>query len=690
MGKLGKKARKFAKKNLQSVLKQRRKTKAFFKKRSSSKNEQDTVEDRVEDTAEISKTRNLESEETKDVSLDAIFSEDDTNVDEDVSESDGFLSEDSSCSDIAESGSESILEGSSKSSTLLAQNGKIHDELATQQNKLDRLKKKDPEFAKFLESYNGGAVAFRTEDRLSDEDEMSNHGVQSVDEDGFVIKKRKLLTNSAVNSWCQLVMMEDRESVLTNLLNGYRAACHYGSESLSIHGAGSCHGIQNSETFCNILMFMLREADNIFRGLLKISPSGCRKGTILELKNTSKWKTLRPLLKSYLRSTLFLLNEVTDSGILVFSLTRLSASIIFFAAFPSLLRRLVKIAVHLWATGRGALSSCSFLIIRDAAVVFTSEFFDICLIKMYKSYIAHCKFMEPINIEHIQYLRNSLVEVCSLDLQRSCGKALVSIQQLAKILQQGLQTKKEAVKKICSWQYVNCIDLWVMFISANIHDCDLQPLFYTTVQLINGVACLFTGPRYFPLRLRCIQWLNHLSNTSGIFIPVASLILDILEYNIGKEAGKPGKAINFSSTVKLPKFWLKSRDFQEERVLASIELLVVHFAQWSYHISFPELATIPLIRLRKFHEVTSIESLRRVVKRLIDQVELNVEFVQKKREEVAFSPKDHQSVELFLQLESTLKTAFAQYYKSIMEKAASRNLDRNGIMSSTEKKISKR
>lgn len=36
MGKLGKKARKFAKKNLQSVLRKQRKTKTFFKKRPSS------------------------------------------------------------------------------------------------------------------------------------------------------------------------------------------------------------------------------------------------------------------------------------------------------------------------------------------------------------------------------------------------------------------------------------------------------------------------------------------------------------------------------------------------------------------------------------------------------------------------------------------------------------------------------
>ena len=110
---------------------------------------------------------------------------------------------------------------------------------------------------------------------------------------------------------------------------------------------------------------------------------------------------------------------------------------------------------------------------------------------------------------------------------------------------------QESIGKICSWQYTNCIDLWVMFISANISDSSLQHLLFMIIQVINGVAYLFPGLRYFPLRLKTIQWLNHLSSSSGVFIPVASLVLDTLEYKIGKESGKPGKAINISSAIKV-------------------------------------------------------------------------------------------------------------------------------------------
>lgn len=110
---------------------------------------------------------------------------------------------------------------------------------------------------------------------------------------------------------------------------------------------------------------------------------------------------------------------------------------------------------------------------------------------------------------------------------------------------------QEEVKKIRSWQYINCIDLWIVFISKNIQDYDLQPLLYIIVQIINGVALLFPGPRYLPLRLRCIQWLNRLSSSSGVFIPVTSLVLDVLEYKISKDSGKPAKIFEPLSAIKV-------------------------------------------------------------------------------------------------------------------------------------------
>ncbi|KAI3789708.1 hypothetical protein L2E82_02511 [Cichorium intybus] len=661
MGKLGKKARKFAKKNLPSVLRQRRKNKITFKKRPSKKDKNDVAE-KVVPTAELSNGRESESEITMTTSLDALFAEDDNVMVTDDSDSDGYLSEDPSSENLSANGN---LEDDRDKRTLSINNQKIYEELAKQKTLLDKLKKKDQKFVKFLESYNKNKIA-KNQEMYSDEDEI-DEGEDLMVLDDSITNKRKVLTISDINSWSNLITKENSESALTNLVNAYRAACHLGHEENGFI-------IQDNETFCKIYTFMLSEADNIFRGLLKIPSSSRKKDSILELKNTPRWKKVKPMVKSYLRSTLFLLKQVTDLEILAFTITRLRASVIFFAAFPSLLNRVIQIVVPLWATCEGTLSSSCFLVIEDVVSVFGSNYFDTCFIKTYKAYIARCRSMETVDAKHIEFLRDSFVNLCSLDVEKSCNKALVSIQQLAYILRHAKQKEnKEAIKKIYSWQYGQCIDMWVQFISTNTHENDIQPLLHIIIDLINGIANLFPGPRYIPLRTRCIQWLNKLSNSFSIFIPVASLILDMLEYKLTKDGSKSRKSVKLASSLKLPKFWLKSQNFLEQCVYSAIELLSVHFLQWSFHISFPELATISLIRLKKFYEKTTLESLRRVVKRLMDQVEQNVEFVQKKRDDVAFSPKDNESVDLFLQFEKGIVNyPFTQYYKSVIEKAATK------------------
>lgn len=114
-----------------------------------------------------------------------------------------------------------------------------------------------------------------------------------------------------------------------------------------------------------------------------------------------------------------------------------------------------------------------------------------------------------------------------------------------------ISCSQEAIKKIYSWQYAQCIDIWVLFISTNANESDIQPLLHLIIELINGISNLFPRSRYIPLRTRCIQWLNKLSNSCGIFIPVASLILDMLEYKVSKEGSKSRKSVKLASNLKV-------------------------------------------------------------------------------------------------------------------------------------------
>ncbi|XP_047970485.1 nucleolar complex-associated protein 2 isoform X2 [Salvia hispanica] len=648
MGKLGKKARKFAKKHLQSVLKQRRKTKALFKRKAPKNGKNDSEEETVDDYAGTFNGRNSEPESTVITSLDAAFTENETDEIALASDSDGYLSEDPSCPYSVESETEKTLEDTIVT-VYSAQNNKIHSDLAALKKKLDRLRKKDPGFNNFLESFKSSAETIQNDDSFSDEGDSSDHEEQG--EDDLVKDKEKFLSNQVIVTWCRMVKEDNSQSAFVGLLNAYRTACHYGVESVG-------HKIDSSETFCNILIFTLSNADDVFRGMFQISSSNSKKETVEKLQKNSK----------------------------------IRASLIFFVAFPSLVQRLLKATVHLWATSGRVLSSASFLVIRDVAAMFGSDHFDTCLAKTSRSFLSRSRVTEITDIEHMEFLRDSVVELCCLDVQKSSVKAVASLSQCAKIFSLATQTKKkEAVKKICSWEYVNCVDMWVRFISANIRDFDLQSLFFMTVKLINGVAHMFPGPRYLPLRLKSIEWLNCLSSSSGTFIPVASLVLDILEYKVAGEGRKAQIAFDTASVLKLPKHYLKSKSFQDECFQSAVKQLAFHFSQWSFHISFPDLATIPLIRLRRILDITTLESLRRIVKRMIDQVEQNVDFVQKKREDAPFSPLDHQSADSFLQLEkSSLNSPFTQYYRSVLDKACERKLHKFDKKSLPELKTSKK
>ncbi|CAA7060362.1 unnamed protein product [Microthlaspi erraticum] len=444
-----------------------------FLKRKFAKRDARHVEDEEENEIEQPQKKRCIEEKPQEIVIDAVFDKDENAaLDGGDSDSDGYLSEDSDFTNAVANGT-------------------------------GRAKKQRRKLAKLNEKL--------------------------VDEAKSDVLKRKVLSGSALSSLCDLVDEEQSVQALLSLLNWYRAACHYKPSGVDNHD------IEDSETFAKVVIFVLQKADHTFRNILGISES-INKEKVLKLKNNAKWDSVKPLVKSFLRSTIHLVQQAADLEIVVFALTQLRVSVVFLAAFPDLLIKLIKISMDLWVTGEETMSKQAFLVLKDISMVFNSECFDTCLINI-----------------------DSLVELCSQDMQKSYTKASVSITQLAKLLKMALTTKnKEALEKIHSEQYTNCVDLWVNFIAANIQDFDLQPLRYTIVQVINGVATLFIGP-------------------SGVFMPIASLVLDMLEYKTTND-GEKQKKFEAVSTVKLPKNWLKSQNFQEQCIFSVVELLAVHFA----------------------------------------------------------------------------------------------------------------
>lgn len=84
-------------------------------------------------------------------------------------------------------------------------------------------------------------------------------------------------------------------------------------------------------------------------------------------------------------------------------------------------------------------------------------------------------------------------------------------------------------------------------------DNNFKPLAYPLAQILQGVATLVPTVRYFPLRLRCIRMLNRIASATGTFIPVSSLLLDMLEMKELRNVptGGVGKAVNLLSAKQV-------------------------------------------------------------------------------------------------------------------------------------------
>jgi len=371
------------------------------------------------------------------------FPEDDIEIDADLSDSNGYLSEDPGCPYYSDSEDGEDFIDSIPQDGLDRQNDEMNLDIKKQKKKLKKLLDKDPEFANFLEKWQSELESYRSKEDSEEED-----GMDSMDDDDDSndanSPNTKILTTKTISEWCQLVSKEPKSPALRNLLNAFRDACRYGVHSDS----PSMQRFQCTRVFYQIISFVLSESDNIFRALLEISDDA-NKGQIMNMRNSKKWQPVDPLLKSYLRNSLELLSQLTDNKILSFVLTRLRASVVLFSAYPSTSSRLLKILFRLWASGDQSLSLSAFLMIREVAALLP-DCLDLCLTKAYNTYLASTKLVNDRNTKHIDFLMNCLVELYSLDVQKSCERAVTSVGQLNAILRQASKTKE----KVCNSAYI--------------------------------------------------------------------------------------------------------------------------------------------------------------------------------------------------------------------------------------------
>lgn len=527
----------------------------------------------------------------------------------------------------------------------------------------------------------------------AEEGDESEEPHSEEEEEGGAGKQGMHVTSSMVDGWCKAALEKASMGAMMQLIKAYRVACHYGDTEQQL---SSSLTISSGAVFNRVMLFMLKEADGIFRRMLGLpqdassaaaaaaggsgAAAAGKPGVLLAeaVPKAPRWRKVEPLVKSYLGNSLHLLASMTQPEMSAYALRRLRPSAAFFGPYPRLTKKLLKLGLELFGSGEkeNAPRLQALLLVRQMGLVLPPPALQTVLRGAYRAYAANAKFVSPATLPALAFMAAGVVELSSLDLAVTYQVGFVAIRELAVLLRNALSAKtQDAHKEVYCWQTLNCLELWVKVLAAAAPQGTLSPLVYPLTQLLLGAARLVPTPRYFPIRLRLIRALNRLGQATGVYIPVSPLLLEMLQWSELRRTPTGGAAAapDMLLLLRLSKTQLKMASLQEEVVSQVLELLADHLRQWATHIAFPEAAHLPCVALRGFAKGCAVERFRRSAKQLVDALERNIVYVGGARDSVAFAPQDLAAAGRFMSEDrDKAKSPLVSFAGQLLQKAAAR------------------
>ena len=398
------------------------------------------------------------------------------------------------------------------------------------------------------------------------------------------------------------------------------------------------------------------------------------------LSKSPNWSSLQPIIESFVKSTLHVLSESgKQPKLLQFVLSSLQHYIPYLTGLtnPKIGKSYLKTLVSLWSSVQdnsqeyNTVRLQAFLRIRQLAITQPYPYIEEVLKSTYLAYAQRTKFGTASSVSSIlptlTFMGNCIVELYTLDYASSYQFGFVYIRQLALLLRSGIMKQngdgEEILRtKVCCWQYVHCLRLWVAVLCAACgssssikqHDGDvegnnnnnsgasskklgggpnnnnkdeesnmLHSLVYPLTEIILGVTRLgvANNVRFVPLRLHCVRLLQQLAACTETFIPTTSLLLGVLDLkevgmkplrdggkkkNKNKNKNKGGggsgtiRGLRLPLILKLPKEnTLRTMEQMDSVLKETFVLLNREVDMYRYSPGFPEFSFVILQRLRK-------------------------------------------------------------------------------------------
>ena len=557
---------------------------------------------------------------------------------------------------------------------------------ARMKEEMKKIQETDPDFHKFLKENEESLLEFGSahDDAVVDDEEDEQPNDDNVDaRQGPAVK----VNDKLLRSLEQGAFTSHGIKPLKKLTNAYHAACHLADA----HKTTSNFEIGSSKVYDRLMLLSLGKVHEAFGYHLlgddyvmedENAPIQPKK-----MENADKWSAVQPVVQTFLKATIHLLNEAKEPELLSFILKSLRKYLPYLSPLPRIAENLLRTLVSLWSAPMDDSNEDyqvvrleAFFRIRQLALTQPFPFLEDCLKKTYLAYAKRAKFATSaaIALPTLTFMGNCLVELYSMDSTSSYQHAFVYIRQLALLLRSALQKKtSEHMQQVYCWQYVYCCKLWVAVLANADNSDPLRSLVFPMSEILLGMCRMVPSPvRHLPLKFHAVRLLQQLAASTQTFIPTTSILMDILDWKEWsmkpKKTKSTGGVVNWqmSFLIRFPKDDpLRSHEQLEAAMSEFFLLLNREMELYRYSAGFPEYRFRVVQRLRKFSKETRSSRWRAFCRAAMDTCEKYAEAAILARSKLDMAPKDVKKLECLLPVGSP---SMLERHSASVEKEAKR------------------
>ncbi|ODV64239.1 mRNA-binding ribosome synthesis protein NOC2 [Ascoidea rubescens DSM 1968] len=554
------------------------------------------------------------------------------------------------------------------------------------------------------------------EDEESDDEETSKLGINSdfKSEEGenydLIDSSKTELTAKILKKWFHDLKSSPSVKLFKNIVSAFKSAIYNNEKNDNDKNNEIVfkYAITDPGIFNQLLSLTLKDFPKAVKAFSPINPKTKKPKSQL---SKSVFQSLISLISSHISSLIILLNDITlnlnnlNNQFIVLILASVYDFMPFFYKAHKFQSKSKKLITSIKNNMKKVLLTSE---LNSNALIFSfilnlskdyPDLLELTINQCYLTFLKKC-FQLPISslesslqvykkFQLIEFLKDCLIELFSLDSQFCFTFGYKSIRQLAIHLRNSLKSISSNsnnsneidanLRLIYNWQFVQGLSFWSkllgVYSSKNEKNKALAELNYPLIQVIIGTIKLNSSIEYFPLRFYLLNCMIELSSKTSVYIPIYPLLYEILNSKIlNKQIRKTAKdnkmnksnKLTLKYSLKVPANISESIPYQNYLIEEFISTLVKFFYNYSDNLSFPELSAFIVQSLKAFKKNHGNGSklsikLSKSLNQLISKTLENSKFIISKREKIVVSRRNIGNLEKLTDFEKK-DTPFSKYY----------------------------